>query len=85
MAYKLKKALFWDIDTKNVDIDTNARFIIERVVTRGNIDDWVMLLNLYGKTKIRKEIVSIRSLDPKTLNYLSVYFDVEKVKFRCCN
>ncbi len=83
--YNINKSLFWDVDTKNLDIDIHVRFIIERVITRGNIDDWIMVLKLYGKKKIRNEIISIRSLDPKTVNYLSVYFDVDMVNFRCCN
>ena len=82
---KLNEHLFWDVDTTSVDLDGHARFIIERVVTRGNIDDWRALLTFYGETRIRNEIVAIRSLDPKTLNYLSVYFDIPREKFRCFN
>ena len=83
--FKLNISLFWDVDTNDLDIDTHSRFIIERVITRGDIDDWTMLLNLYGKERIRNEVVTIRSLDPKTLNYLSVYFDVDMKQFRCCS
>jgi hypothetical protein len=77
-------SLFWDVDTNCLDIDIHARFIIERVITRGNMGDWKMLLNLYGKKRVRDEAVTIRSLDPKSLNYLSVYFNIEEVDFRCC-
>ena len=83
--FKLNISLFWDVDTNDLDIDTHSRFIIERVITRGDIDDWTMLLNLYGKERIRNEVVTIRSLDPKTFNYLSVYFDVDMKQFRCCS
>ncbi len=78
-------SLFWDVDPDAADIDIHAGFIIERVITHGNFGDWTMLLTLYGKKGIRDEVVTIRSLDPKSLNYLSIYFNVKKVNFRCCN
>ncbi|MBU0485446.1 MAG: hypothetical protein KKB30_13155 [Proteobacteria bacterium] len=77
--------LFWDVDPKCLGIDEHARFIIERAVTRGDIGDWRMLLNLYGKKRVRDAALTIRSLDPKTLNYLSVYFNIEETAFRCCS
>jgi len=46
-------ALFWDVDVTCLDMVAHARFIIERVVTRGTLDDWKLLLDLYGKEKIK--------------------------------
>jgi len=81
----LQSSLFWDTSSQDIDTDQNARFIIERVITRGTIKDWKTLLSFYGNDRVRKEVLSIRSLDPKSLAYLSVYFNVEESKFRCCN
>lgn len=81
----LDSSLFWDVDGKSLNLEAHARFIIERVITRGNIDDWLMLLNVFGKKRIRDEVVRIRSLDLKTVNYLSIYFGIDKSEFRCCN
>jgi len=84
MNRNLNKSLFWDVDTSSLDFDIHARFVIERVLDRGSVDDWIMLLKLYGKKRISKEVVHIRSLDPKSLNFLSVSFNIDKEKFRCC-
>jgi len=89
MAHKknqhyFKASLFWDVDINSLNFDTHARFIIERVVSRGDLDDWKTLLKLYSREKITREALSIRSLDPKSLNFLSLYFNVEKKAFRCC-
>ena len=81
----LQSSLFWDTDIHHIDTDGNARFIIERVVTRGTIKDWKNILAFYGNDRVREEVLSIRSLDPKSLAYLSVYFNVEETKFRCYN
>ena len=81
----LHSSLFWDTNASHIDIDRNARFIIERVISRGTLNDWKTLLAFYGKDRVRKEVVLIRSLDPKSLCYLSVFFNIERSKFRCCD
>ncbi len=53
--------------------------------TRGNLQDWNILKKIYGKKRIKNEVLKIRCLDKKTLNFLSVYFTVDKADFRCCN
>ena len=79
----LSPTLFWDTDVDLIDWEKQARFIIERVITRGDIEDWKQIKKFYGLQKIKKEIISMRYLDKKTLNFFSIYFDVPKMKFRC--
>ncbi len=83
IEYFFKPSLFWDINSKAIDMDNHARFIIERIVTRGTWADWQSLVKIYGKQKILAETMKIRSLDQKSFNFLIVYFNVEKEKFRC--
>ncbi|MCH8318384.1 MAG: 1-acyl-sn-glycerol-3-phosphate acyltransferase, partial [Bacteroidetes bacterium] len=45
--------------------------------------DIKQIKKFYGLQKIKKEIISMRYLDKKTLNFFSIYFDVPKTKFRC--
>ena len=77
------KYLFWDIDFNSIDMDKHCRFIIERVITYGDLKDWNTLKKLYSLSTIKKEVVQIRSLDAKTLNFMSFIFDLPKQKFRC--
>jgi hypothetical protein len=81
----LNKALFWDIDYKSVDYEKHARFIIERVLSRGNLHDWQELKKYYGLNKIQNEVVQIRYLDKITLNFCHTFFNIQKDKFRCYN
>ena len=81
----LRKELFWDVDYKSIDYEKNARFVIERVATRGNFNDWNSLKAFYGMKRIKTEIVNIRYLDKVTLSYLSTIFKIKKEKFRCYN
>jgi hypothetical protein len=75
--------LFWDVNPQNFDYDINKRFLIERVCTKGTDADWKELFRYYGYDIIRKEILCIPYLDDKTLNYLSVIFQIHKSKFKC--
>lgn len=85
MKPNLNKALFWDVDYKTINYEKNARFVIERVLTRGNWDDWLELNRFYGLDKIRREALQIRYLDKKTLNFCHTFFNIPKEKFRCYN
>ena len=79
-----RPALFWDTDIATLNPETHARYIIGRVVTRGDMSDWNTLKELYGHQKIRKEVVHLRSLDAKSLSFLSCYYDIDRTLFRCC-
>jgi len=81
----LSKHLFWDIEFDKLDIENNARFIIERVVSRGDLSDWNAIKELYGLAKIKNEVIGIRNMDAKTLSFLSSYFQVSMNSFRCYN
>jgi len=85
MKPKLSKALFWDTDYNTIDYEKHARFVIERVLTRGNWNDWQELRMYYGLSKIKQEVVRIRYLDKLTLNFCHTFFNIQKENFRCYN
>jgi hypothetical protein len=82
---ELRKTLFWDTDYNSIDYEKHARFVIERVLTRGNWNDWQELKKYYGLKKIKEEAVRIRYLDKRTLNFCQTFFNIGKESFRCCN
>lgn len=82
---ELNKSLFWDVQINDLNLDIHARFIIARVISRGNLADWAMIKRIYGLKRIKQESLQIRSLDNKSLSFLSAYFAKGKKEFRCCN
>ncbi len=40
---KFDRALFWDIDPETLDLGKHSRFIIERVLKKGSLEDWLYL------------------------------------------
>ena len=80
----LSMHLFWDIDARKLDFERRASFILERVFTMGMQEDEWKVNKYYGKKRIRKEIIKCKTLDKKTLNYLSIFYGIPKEDFSCC-
>jgi phage host-nuclease inhibitor protein Gam len=82
---KLTKSLFWDVDPETIDFQKHASYVIERVISRGTLNDFKTMVNFYGKPKIKRIIKDIRHLDDRVLNFCSAYFDIPLTDFRCYN
>ncbi len=80
---KFPKELFWDVDPESIDQDKHARFVIERVLSRGTMSDFLELQRIYSKEWIRGELHFCRSLDTKTVSFCSVYYGLKKEDFKC--
>lgn len=76
---------FWDLDRKYLNLDKSKNYVINRVINNGNMNDIILLFNYYGWETIKKEIIKIRYLNDKILNWLSSLFKINKKRFRCYN
>ncbi len=74
--FPFNKYLFWDTDTESLDMDKNSRFIIERVLTRGFLEDFYLITKIYSTEQIKKALEESKVLDPKTAHFCSNYFNV---------
>ena len=50
-----------------------------------NLQDWEEIQKFYGLEVIKEKVLQIRSMNKKTLNFLSFYFDTPLTDFRCYN
>lgn len=50
---KFRPALFWDTDIRKLNWELHQRYIIRRVMQRGNKAEQQEILNLYGASAIR--------------------------------
>ena len=80
---KFSGHLFWDVDRNKLDFEKNKRLIIERVFTRGDVLDLKILIKHYGINIIKQEIVKVGFLDKKTLNWTSLFLNIQKTNFKC--
>ena len=75
--------LFWDVDPETIDLETNSRYVIQRVLEYGRYNDWKLILSYYGIQTISDTATSLRSLDPKAVSFISAITNIPKEQFRC--
>jgi hypothetical protein len=74
--FPFSQNLFWDTAIAGIDLRKHKRYVIERVITRGSLDDFKNLTMTYSKDEIAEEIKKSKELDPKTRHFCSWYFNI---------
>jgi hypothetical protein len=76
--FPFSQYLFWDTAVEKIDIKKNTRYIVERVLTRGFLEDFYLLTRIYSKDEIVAALKKSKELDSKTVDFCSYYFDLPK-------
>lgn len=71
-----KPSLFWDVDVQTLDTAKHGRFIIERILSRGDMDDIAWMKGTYDDNTITDVLRASRTIDPRSLNFWCNYFSV---------
>lgn len=79
----LSHRLFWDVDINEIDESVHCRFIIQRVLERGCLDDIRATISHYTLRFMISQAQQIRDLDPVTLAFAACIGNVEENTFRC--
>lgn len=79
------KRCFWEQDHTKLNYDKGKRYIITRVISYGSQDDHIELFKYYGWNTIKEEVIQIKYLNKKILNFLGVLFEINIKKFRAYN
>jgi hypothetical protein len=77
--------LLWDVDSKEIDWEAMKKFVVQRVIERGGMDDFYALFRLYGGfdavRNIIKEIPVI--LSPRDEAFVRTVFNLKKEDLQC--
>lgn len=79
----LRKELFWDTEFSNLNAEKHKRIIIERVLTLGNLDEFLFILNTYDHQTLKSVIQQLAYIDPKTLSFVISFFNINKKELHC--
>lgn len=74
--FPFSQYLFWDTPIEMIDLKKHKKYIIERVLSKGFLSDFYLLIKIYSNDEITTAIKSSKSLDKKTVNFCSNYFNV---------
>ncbi len=79
----LAQELFWDVDPKAIDDEKHRRYVIERILERGELSDLCKMVAHYTMPTVIAEAQQMRSLDPVTLAFAACLGNVKEETFRC--
>jgi hypothetical protein len=85
---QVHKSLLWDVNTSKMtdkDWQSMKLLVVQRVIERGNENDWYAIFNLYGGKKgVREIIKNIRSvLHPIDEAFVRTVFNLRKEDLIC--
>jgi hypothetical protein len=77
------RRIFWDISFDTLDYDKRARFVIERVFERGDVEDIRQCRRYYGDELIKEILLTAKYLPERRLHLASAVVDKPISDFRC--
>ena len=77
------KNLFWDADQSDIDMQRNKRYIVQRVLERGTVEDLRSIFHIYGLDNVIATAKTLRTLEPKALSFIACVAGESKENFRC--
>ena len=80
---QFSRNLFWDVDKGDINLEKHSRYIVERVLTRGNLEDWKLLVGYYTLERVVEEAQRIKCLDYESVTFISCVGNVPIKRFRC--
>lgn len=81
--HSFSEYLFWDVDKDSIDLESNASYVVKRVLELGQMNDWNLLMSRYGIQRIASIAQNLRTLEPKALSFISAVSSLPKDSFRC--
>ena len=79
------RRIFWDVNFDALDYDNRARFVIERVFERGDVDDIRQCRRYYGDEKIKEILTTARWLTKDSVYLASAILDNDLSDYKCYN
>jgi hypothetical protein len=61
----INQALLWEYDLETFNYDKSYKIVIERVLERGNLEEWREMVKLYTKEQILETIEWSAQLDKR--------------------
>lgn len=78
----LKKNYFWDVDVTSGK-KISDRIVVERIFNFGTLREIALVMSYYGREEVERILLNLNFLDPRTLNFVSKFFNLQKRDFKC--
>ena len=75
--------LFWDADPADLDFSKHMKYVVQRVLERGTLDDMRHMFSMYGFDNVVATSKTLRSLDPVSFSFIVNLSGQPREAFRC--
>lgn len=72
---EIRRHLLWEYDLSSFDFNKSAAIVIERIIERGNMQEWRDMIKYYGRDAVLKVARQSKQLDKKDKNFTEIYID----------
>jgi hypothetical protein len=79
------KQYFWDTPLENISMEKHHRFIIERLLEKGDFDELIWVNKNFTKKQIIETLQTSTKISEKTGNFFSMYYNIPKKDMLCMN
>ncbi|MDR3220035.1 MAG: hypothetical protein LBU22_13870 [Dysgonamonadaceae bacterium] len=81
----IPKRLLWDMDMTKFDFQKGKGIVAERVVERGDVEDFYTMFKVYGGVDNVREIYKndVGHLSPRALAFICLAFNLKKEEMKC--
>ena len=71
--FPLPRHLLWEYDLDTLDYERHYRIIIERIIERGGMAEWVGAVRHYGRERIQEVARSSRGLSARNREFALLF------------
>ena len=75
--------LFWDADPADLDFSKHRKYVVQRILERGTVDDLRLAFHHYGLGDVIATAKTLRTLEPKALSFIACIAGEPRENFRC--
>lgn len=73
----INPALLWEYDLDTFNYEKSYKIVIERVIERGNLDEWREMVTLYSKQQILESIEWSAQLEQRDKEFAKFFLSSE--------
>ena len=74
-SISISKHLLWEFDLDSFDFNKSRFLVIERVVERGNLEDWQIIYQTYGQKEILAVVEESKQLSKRDKDFTHLFIN----------
>lgn len=67
---------FWDTRPENIDVQKNASYVIDRLLSKGDLNSWEWMRTAYSSEQIKDRVQKSRQLSRKDTVFFSLVYNL---------